>query len=307
MNAIIQTRKLSRRFGRELAVRDLSLDVPKGSIFALLGPNGAGKTTTIKMVLNMVRPTDGRATVFGTDSTRLGPSQFSRIGYVSENQELPDWMSVRDLIDFCRPMYPSWDPDLCRDLTRQFDLPLSQKIKSFSRGMRIKAALLVSLAYRPELVVLDEPFSGLDALVRDEFMRGLLELSDRTEWTVLVASHDIDEVERLVDWVAVIDKGSLRVSESTASLEARFRSCRLILESGERLPDVLPDSWLLPESEGRSVRFVESDYKGETGVEFIRSVVPEAREVTVSRMPLKAIFMALARTFRPQGGKQEWA
>ena len=270
-----------------------------------MGPNGAGKTTTIKMLLNMVRPTGGRATVLGTESTRLGPSEFTRIGYVSENQELPDWMSVQDLIDFCRPMYPSWDQDLCRQLTQQFDLPLSQRIKSFSRGMRIKAALLVSLAYRPELVVLDEPFSGLDALVRDEFMRGLLELSDQTEWTVLVSSHDIDEVERLVDWVGVIDRGSLRVSECTASLEARFRSCQLTLESGGRLPDVRPDSWLLPETVGRTVRFVESAYKEGAGDDFIRSVMPEAREVTVSRMSLKEIFMALARTYRSQRREQE--
>ncbi len=305
MNAIIQTRELSRRFGRTEAVRNLSLDVPRGSIFALMGPNGAGKTTTIKMLLNMVRPTGGRATVLGTESTRLGPPQFTRIGYVSENQELPDWMSVQDLIDFCRPMYPSWDQDLCRQLTRQFDLPLSQKIKSFSRGMRIKAALLVSLAYRPELVVLDEPFSGLDALVRDEFMRGLLELSDRTEWTVLVSSHDIDEVERLVDWVGVIDRGSLRVSECTASLETRFRSCQLTLESSGWLPDVLPDSWLLPETVGRTVRFVDSEYKDGTGDDVIRSVMPDAREITVSRMSLKEIFMALARTYRSQGREQE--
>ena len=305
MNAIIQTRELSRRFGRTEAVKSLSLDVPRGSIFALMGPNGAGKTTTIKMLLNMIRPTGGRATVLGTESTRLGPSEFTRIGYISENQELPDWMSVQDLIDFCRPMYPSWDQDLCRQLTRQFDLPLSQKIKSFSRGMRIKAALLVSLAYRPELVVLDEPFSGLDAVVRDEFMRGLLELSDRTEWTVLVSSHDIDEVERLVDWVGVIDKGSLRVSECTASLEARFRSCQLTLESGGRLPDVLPDSWLVPETVGRTVRFVDSEYKEGAGDDFIRSVMPEAREVSVSRMSLKGIFMALARTYRSQGRERE--
>ena len=202
-------------------------------------------------------------------------------------------------------MYPSWDLDLSRRLTRQFELPLSKKIKSFSRGMRIKAALLVSLAYRPELVVLDEPLSGLDPLVRDELMRGLLELSDRTEWTMLVASHDIDEVERLVDWVAVIDRGSLRISESTTSLEDRFRYCRLNLESGEQMPDGLPDSWLLAESVGRSVRFVASDYEEGTGVEFIRSVVPEAREVTVSRMSLKAVFMALARTYRSQEREQK--
>ena len=305
MNAIIRTRELSRRFGRNLAVKSLSLDVPKGSIFALLGPNGAGKTTTIKMLLNMIRPTHGRATVLGAESTRLGPDELSRIGYVSENQQLPDWMSVQELIDFCQPMYPSWDRDLCRRLIRQFDLPLTQKIQSFSRGTRIKAALLVSLAYRPELVILDEPFSGLDALVRDDFMRGLLELSDPTEWTVLVASHDIDEVERLVDWVGFIDRGSLRVSESTASLKGRFRCCQLTLESGKRLPERLPGTWLLPESVGRRVRFVESDFTEATGVEFIRAVVPEAREVSVSRMSLKAIFMALARTYRSHGREQE--
>ncbi|MDE0125529.1 MAG: ABC transporter ATP-binding protein [Bryobacterales bacterium] len=304
MNSIIQTRGLSRRFGRTLAVDSLSLEVPKGSIFALLGPNGAGKTTTIKMLLNMIRPTGGRAMVLGTESTRLGPEEFSRIGYVSENQELPDWMSVQELLDFCRPMYPSWDQDLCRHLIRQFDLPLSQTIKSFSRGMKIKAALLSSLAYRPELVVLDEPFSGLDALVRDEFMRGLLELSGRTEWTVLVSSHDIDEVERLVDWVGVIDKGSLRVSESVSSLERRFRRCQLTLASTDELPERLPPSWLLPKSVGRTVRFVESEYRERTSVELIRSLVPAARDVTASRMSLKEIFMALARTYRSQRKEQ---
>ena len=304
MSAIIQTQQLSRRFGKTLAVRRLSLDVPEGSIFALMGANGAGKTTTIKMLMNMIRPSSGLATVMGTQSLRLGPREFTRIGYVSENQELPDWMTVQQLIDFCRPLYPAWDRDLCRHLVRQFDLPLTLKIKRFSRGMRVKAALLVSLAYRPELVVLDEPFSGLDVLVRDEFIRGLLELSARTEWTVLLASHDIEEVERLVDWVGVIDKGSLRISESTTSLQSRFRSCELTLKAGRRLPEGLPDSWLLPEAVGRRVRFVESDYDEETGVELIRSAVPELTGVSVSRMSLKAIFMTLARTYRSQGKEQ---
>ena len=304
MSAIIRTQQLSRRFGKTLAVRSLSLDVPEGSIFALMGANGAGKTTTIKMLMNMIRPSSGLATVMGTQSVRLGPREFSRIGYVSENQELPDWMTVQQLIDFCRPLYPAWDQDLCRHLIRQFDLPLTQKIRGFSRGTRVKAALLVSLAYRPELVVLDEPFTGLDVLVRDEFIRGLLELCARTEWTVLLAAHDIEEVQRLVDWVGVIDKGSLRIVESTSSLQNRFRSCELTLKAGMQLPDRLPDSWLLPEVVGRRVRFVESDYDEETGVEFLRGVAPELAGFTASRMSLKAIFMALARTYRSQGKEQ---
>ena len=300
MNAIIETRELVRRFGKHLAVKNLSMEVPRGSICALLGPNGAGKTTTIKMLLNMIRPSGGHSTVLGTDSTRLGPKEFSRIGYVSENQDLPEWMTVQDLIDYCQPLYPSWDKDFCRQLIHQFDLPLAQKINSLSRGMRTKAALLVSLAFRPELVVLDEPFGGLDVLVRDEFIRGLLELSGRGEWTVLVASHDIDEVERLVDWICVIDHGELRVSESTASLENRFRQCELTLETGQQLPEALPDSWLQPEADGQRVRFVESDYRADTVVERVRGVVPTLGELTVNRMSLKATFMALARSYRMQ-------
>ena len=298
MNAIIETHELTRRFGKTMAVRNLSLQVPEGSVFAFLGPNGAGKTTVIKMLMNMIRPNSGSARMLGTDSLRLGPAELARIGYVSENQEMLEWMTVQQLIDFCRPMYPTWDPDLCRQLIRQFELPLNQKIKTFSRGMKVKASLLSSLSYRPELVILDEPFTGLDALVRDEFIRGLLELSGRSQWTILVASHDIDEVERLADWVGVIDKGEKRLAEPTASLQARFRQCEVTLEKGGELSEILPDSWLLLERVGQVVRFVECRYQETTTEETIRSVLTGLKDMSVNPMSLKAIFLALARTYR---------
>ena len=301
MNAIIETHQLTRRFGKTMAVRNLSLQVPEGSVFAFLGPNGAGKTTVIKMLMNMIRPTSGTARVLGTDSLRLGPAQLARIGYVSENQEMLEWMTVQQLIDYCRPMYSTWDQDLCRQLIRQFDLPLNRKLKTFSRGMKVKASLLSSLSYRPELVILDEPFTGLDALVRDEFIRGLLELSGRSQWTILVASHDIDEVERLADWVGVIDKGEKRLCEPTTSLQARFRQCEATLEPGRELPETLPDSWLLAEKAGQVVRFVDSRYREEAGDQAIRSFLPGLKDLTVRPMSLKAIFLALARTYRLYG------
>ena len=298
MGAIIETHELTRRFGKKLAVKNFSLEVPKGSIFAFLGPNGAGKTTVIKMLMNMIRPTSGIARMLGTDTFRLGPAELARIGYVSENQELPEWMTVQQLIDYCRPMYPTWDEELCRQLVRQFDLPLEQKLKTFSRGMKVKASLLSSLSYRPELVILDEPFTGLDALVRDEFIRGLLELSGRSEWTILVASHDIDEVERLADWVGVIDKGERRLSEPTTSLQARFRQCEVTLEQDRELPETLPDSWLLAEKVGQVVRFVECRYQEINSNEIIRGGLPGIKDLTVRPMSLKAIFLTLARTYR---------
>src|SRR3954462_14577290 len=210
---IIETQNLTRRFGRMEAVQDLNLAVPTGSVFALLGPNGAGKTTTIKMLVNLLRPTSGEATVLGVDSRRLGERELAQLGYVSENQQLPLWMTVRQLLDYCRPFYPTWDAALEKTLLAQFELPTDRKLKQLSRGMLMKAALLSSLAYRPKLLVLDEPFSGLDPLVRDEFIRGVLEVSDAGEWTVLVSSHDIEEVERLADHVGLLEDGRLRLSE----------------------------------------------------------------------------------------------
>ena len=129
--------------------------------------------------MNILEPSSGEATVLGTRSTRLGPAQFQQIGYVSENQELPDWMTVGELLAYCKPMYRDWDDVFCTSLLRQLDLDPKQQIKSLSRGMKVKAALLSSLAYHPRLLILDEPFAGLDALVREEFIRGILELTVR--------------------------------------------------------------------------------------------------------------------------------
>ncbi len=301
MNAVIEARGLTRRFWKTVAVRDLSLEVPAGSIFALLGPNGAGKTTLIKMIMNMVRPSGGRATILETDSLRLGPPQLERIGYVSENQKLPEWMTVQELIDYCRPFYPAWDDDLCRRLIRQFNLPLARQLETFSRGMKVKAALLSSLSYRPELMILDEPFTGLDALVRDELIRGLLEVTEQEKRTIFIASHDIDEVERLADWVGVVHKGEMQLSEPAASLRARFRQCEATLQQGQELPETLPETWLLAERAGQVLRFVDSQFQNGTGAENIRDVLPGIKDLDVSPMSLKEIFLALARTYRLYG------
>ena len=158
-----------------------------------MGPNGAGKTTTVKLLMNIIEPTSGRAIVLGTDSRRLGPTQFQQIGYVSENQEAPEWMTVDYLMAYLKPFYPTWDDGRAQELLKAFELPGDRKLKHLSRGMRMKAALASSLAYRPKLLVLDEPFTGLDPLVRDEFIEGLVGIAQDT--TMLISSHDLAEIE----------------------------------------------------------------------------------------------------------------
>lgn len=292
----IETQNLTRRFGRNEAVHDLTLTVPPGSVFALLGPNGAGKTTTIKLLMNLLPATGGSARVLGVDSRRLGERELAQIGYVSENQQMPAWMTVRQLLDYCRPLYPTWDRTLEATLLKQFALPETRKLSHLSRGMLMKAALLSSLAYRPKLLVLDEPFSGLDALVRDEFIRGVLEVSALGEWTVFVSSHDIEEVERLADHVALIDAGRLRLSETTESLQGRFRRVEV---TGAPESATTAPGWLEWDRAGTLTRFIETRYAGEPTERAWLERFGSGAAVNPQPMTLREIFMVLARANRP--------
>jgi ABC-2 type transport system ATP-binding protein len=294
MSHAIETKGLTRRFGRLDAVHGLDMAVPEGSVFALIGPNGAGKTTTIKVLMNLLRPSAGIARVFGVDSRRLGPRELARIGYVSESQQLPDWLSPDGLVDYVRPLYPTWDDDLCRKLRADLGLTAAAPLRTLSRGTRMKAALLASLAYRPELVVLDEPFTGLDPMVRDELVRALLELPGDRPCTMLVSSHDIAEVERLADWVGFIDRGRLALAEPVDSLLGRFR---LIEVTARDAAPAMPHDvrWLGQGTVGRILRFIDTDHASPDATERIAAAFPDA-DIRESPLSLREIFVALARS-----------
>jgi ABC-2 type transport system ATP-binding protein len=301
----IEAIDLSRRFRRLEAVDALNLQVPAGSIFGLVGPNGAGKTTTIKLLMNLLRPTRGSAVVLGTDSRRLAPRDLQRIGYVSENQRLPGWMTPAQLLAYCRPFYPTWDETLCRRLQTDLNLPLSARLRTLSRGTRMKTALLASLAYRPELVVLDEPFSGLDPLVRDELIRALLELVPAVNhvdtgrgarpMTVFVSSHDVEELERLADWIGFIDRGRLVFAEPVSSLLARFRLVEVVARDGVAPRPPNASGWLPQGAAGRTIQFIDTNHAAPDADERIASTWPDA-DIRVSPLSLREIFVALARS-----------
>ncbi len=301
MKSIIEISDLHKKFKKTLAVDGLNLTVPEGAVTAFLGPNGAGKTTTIKCLLNIHNPDAGLINVLGTDSRKLGPETFQQIGYVSENQELPLWMTVQQFMDYCRPMYPNWDTAFATKLQKQFELPPNTKLKACSRGMRMKAALLCSLAYRPRLVVLDEPFSGLDPLVRDEFIRGMLELTENEGWTVFVSSHDIAEVERMADRVAILNRGRLQLDEAADALQARFRSVEVILGGGTENTGKLPESWLNIEYAGRVLRFTDSRFNEGELNQAVARYFPAAKQFNAMPLTLREIFVTLARTYRLNG------
>ena len=298
MNNPIHTENLTKRFRSVEALRDLDLTVPDNAIYALVGPNGAGKTTAIKVLMNILKPSSGSAEVMGNKSTELRGSLFSSIGYVSENQKLPDWMRVGSLFDFLRPFYPSWDRDLERALIRQFELPLDRKLNKLSRGMRMKAALTSALAFHPKLIVLDEPFTGLDPLVRDELIQGLLERAE--ESTSFISSHDLGEIESFASHIGYLERGELRVSEELSTLSERFREVELTFDAPPSLPANVPETWMQLNSSAAVVRFVETSFDQDKTNQRIRQVLGVARSVTFSPMSLRSIFLVMAKAGRLQ-------
>ena len=292
----IRTENLVKKFRRVEALNGLNLDVPEGAVYALVGPNGAGKTTAIKILMNIFGPTSGRAEVLGVESARIAGRAFTSIGYVSENQELPEWMRVGALLEYLRPFYPSWDRKLEDELISQFDLPRDRKLGNLSRGMRMKAALASALAYHPKLIVLDEPFTGLDPLVRDELIQGLLERAE--ESTILVSSHDLAEIESFASHVGYLEQGRLRFSEELTQLVERFREVQVTFDGPSRLPEKAPESWMQLKNSAAVVRFIESRFEPERTRAEIRGVFGEVRDVTFSPMTLREIFLAMAKTGR---------
>jgi ABC-2 type transport system ATP-binding protein len=279
--SVIHTDNLVKKFRRVEALNGLNLDVPEGAVYALVGPNGAGKTTAIKILMNIFGPTSGRAEVLGVDSARIAGRAFTAIGYVSENQELPEWMRVGALLEYLRPFYPSWDRELEDELIKQLDLPRDRKLRNLSRGMRMKAALASALVYHPRLIVLDEPFTGLDPLVRDELIQGLLERAE--ESTIFVSSHDLADIESFASHVGYMEQGRLRFSEELAHLVERFREVQVTFDGAPRLPEKAPENWMQMNSSAAVVRFIESRFETErTGAE-VRGVFGEVRDVTFSQ------------------------
>src|SRR5216110_2021489 len=293
MPQAIHTDQLSKHFGRVIALDRVNLDVQEGALYALVGQNGAGKTTTIKVLMNLIRATGGSAIVLGTDSHNIRGKSYTQIGYVSENQEMPEWMKTGALLKYLREFYSTWDSDLEQSLVKQFDLPLDRKIKTLSRGMKMKLALASALAFHPKLIVLDEPFGGLDPLVRDQLIEGLLELAG--ESTLLLSSHDLAEIESFASHVGYLEEGKLRFSEEMTSLAARFREVEITFETDSVLPSPIPGNWLQAKAAGGVVRFVESQFDDQrTGAE-IQRVFGHVKAVAFRAMSLRAIFLAIAR------------
>jgi ABC-2 type transport system ATP-binding protein len=215
---VIRITGLTRRFDGKPVLDSVNLTLPRGAVYGLIGANGAGKTTLIKHILGLLRAESGSVRVFGLDPVADPVGVLSRLGYLSEEHDLPGWMRVDELLRYSRAFRPDWDDAYADDLRRQFSLDPTAKVRSLSKGQKARAGLLVALAYRPELLVLDEPSSGLDPIVRRDILGAVIRTIAAEGRTVLFSSHLLDEVEEVADHVTMIREGRIALSAPLADI-----------------------------------------------------------------------------------------
>lgn len=295
---MISFEHVTKRYGDHDALQDFSLEVPEGSAFALVGANGAGKTTAIKVLMNLVQPTRGRVRVLGTESLLLSSRERARIGYVSENQKLPEPMTVGEYLAYLRPFYSTWDRELEQQLLRRFRLPQNRKIGALSHGMRLKMALACALPFKPTLLVLDEPFSGLDPLTCDDLVETLIEQAG--DVTVLISSHELSEIETFITHVGFMNAGKLLFHEPVADLSSRMRSVQVTLARPPPASLQLPPEWLQARVIGNVLGFVDTRFSEAALRSRLGSLLTGIQEVDVEPLGLRRTFTTLARAAQEQ-------
>jgi ABC-2 type transport system ATP-binding protein len=277
MEFAIETHGLTKRFRKQVAADRIDLRVPWGSVYGFLGRNGAGKTTTIQMLLGLLRPTSGNATVLGYSSKIDAVKIRSEVGYVPENQVTYDWMTVKELLWFTSKFYKTWNSKLADVLVNKFGLDPKRKIKHLSRGMRAEVFLILALAPEPRLLILDDPTSGMDPIVRREFLENVAELVQDRKRTVFFSSHILSDIERVADWVGILKDGRLLIQTELDTLKLKTRK---VMAKFETTP---PGDWevgkpLRVERDGSSISGICSQYE-EDIPEYLRAMGATAIEV----------------------------
>ena len=288
----VETRRLGKRFGSKWAVRNLDLRVPRGSVYGLLGLNGAGKTTTMRMLLNLLTPTEGSSAVLGLDPTRREVELKRHVGYVPDTPAFYEWMTAEDTFAFVAHYRKgAWDVAFADRLAAAFDIPTKQKLSSLSKGQRAKVNLVLAMAFNPDLLLLDEPTLGLDPLARRQFVEGVLAEYMEAGRTVLISSHLISEIAGMVDHIGIMHEGALKVSEPVEALLARVKRVRLLYEADPPANLTVPGLVRTKHDAHETVLIVDN-YQPTTGIAPFSNL--GAKTITIEDLPLEDAFIELA-------------
>jgi ABC-2 type transport system ATP-binding protein len=289
-DVIVEIDHLSRSFGKKQALDDVTLRIERGVVFGLVGENGAGKTTLIKHLLGLLKAKQGSVRVFQLDPVVDPVGVLGRIGYLSEDRDLPDWMRIDELLRYLQAFYPTWDEAYAEDLRREFELDPRQRVGTLSRGQRAKAGLLTALAHRPDLLVLDEPSSGLDPVVRQDILGAIIRTVAEEGRTVLFSSHLLDEVERVADRVAMVHAGKVVVCDALDQIKLAHRRFTVRFDQPQYSPPKLPGA-LGCNGSGLEWTFLANGGSeelkravAEQGATIVEEAAPSLEEIFVSRV-----------------------
>jgi ABC-type multidrug transport system ATPase subunit len=233
---VVEIQSLTRAFGDKKALDDVTLTVPRGTVFGLVGENGAGKSTLIKHLLGLWRAQSGSVRVFGLNPVADPASALAHIGYLSEQPALPGWMRVDEFLRYTQAFYPRWDETYAERLREQFGLDPKARVKTLSKGQHAKLGLIAAHAHRPDLLLLDEPSSGLDPIVRRDILETIIRTVTEEGRTVIFSSHLLDEIERVSDHLAMLHRGRLTLCEPLDDVKARHRRIELRFELPQPKP-----------------------------------------------------------------------
>jgi ABC-2 type transport system ATP-binding protein len=302
MSDAIQIERLHYRAGKNFEIKDLDLHVPSGSIYGFLGPNGSGKTTTIRLILGLLRPLSGRVTVLDLPMPAQHARVLTRIGYVPEQPHLDATLTVRELIDFQAAFYPRWDHTRAKELVQRFELDGGHLFGRLSKGQKAKLMILLALAQCGDLLVLDEPTDGLDPVVRRDILSALLTYVSERGATIFISSHLVHELERICDWVAVMDDGRL-ITE--APMEKLKHGTKRLVVMGAPAEIVDPPFRVLtresPNGGGAGENWVVGDWEpGMTS--YFETMGASVRDVI--DLDLEDGFVELLRSFRERGARR---
>ena len=241
---VVRVRDLTKRFGKTVALDNVSLDINPGRIVGLLGANAAGKSTLLRHITGLHLPNAGTCATLGCDAARLTPDHLARIGYVHQDGELLDWMTARQMIRYVSAYYTTWNRDLEQHFIDNFEIPVKKRVGTLSPGQRQRLAILIAVAFEPELLILDEPAAALDPIARVQFLDLLMEIIQDPRRTVIISSHILSDVEKIIDHVVIMDRGRILRDCAFDALQEAF--CRLHVTAPDAgLPDDLPFTGVL--------------------------------------------------------------
>ena len=299
---------VSYRYGRGTdALHEVSLEAPSGAILGLLGANGAGKTTLLQCCAGLRHPMAGRVLVDGVSSAGRALIVSGVIGYVAEAARLPADMTLQQLERWIAPLHARWDTTLAVSLRERFGLDVTRRLSTLSRGEYMKAALLCALSAQPRVLIMDEPFAGIDVVTKDEILRGLLSSAGAAGATVLLASHDIGEVESILSHVAILTAGRVRVTGSIEAVRERYR--RVTMVGGDALLDAFAGEQRRLELEraGRMIRIVADGAHTPVDDGMLRRRFAAADSITVEDLSLRDLFSSVIRGARGDQSQAEAA